>query len=91
VVHKEGRSTGASGGFSRLSDLSFRYVVRNSMMYTEMRYPMWLSTVLLYNLFDCVRHCLRGDFGKVPVFGQALKEYWERRPLLAREASAVGD
>jgi hypothetical protein len=91
LVHKEGRSTGASGGFSRLSDLSFRYVVRNSMMYTEMRHPMWLSTVLLYNVFDCVRHCLRGDFGKVRVLGQALKEYWERRPLLAREASASGD
>lgn len=91
LVHKEGRSTGACEGFSCLSDLSFHYVVRNSMMFTEMRYPMWLMSVLLYNVFDCVRHCLRGDSGKVRVLVQALREYWERRPILGKEASAVGD
>ena len=91
LVHKEGRSTGASGGFSRLSDLSFRYVVRNSMMFTEVRHPMWLMSVLLYNVLDCARHCIRGDSGKIRVLVGALKEYWEQRPLLAREASALGD
>lgn len=91
LVHKEGRSTGAGSGFRRLSDLSFRFIVRNSMLFTEMRHPAWLMTVLLFNMFECVRHCCFGDFGKARVLVEALNEYWARRREFAREASALGD
>jgi len=91
LVHKEGRSTGAGSGFRRLSDLSFRFIVRNSMLFTEMRHPAWLMTVLLFNMFECVRHCCFGDFGKARVLVEALNEYWARRGEFAREASVLGD
>lgn len=91
LVHKEGRSTGAGGGFRHLSDLSFRYIVRNSLLFTERRHPMWLMSVVLYNALECLRHCLHGDVGKVRVFFRALRDYWENRPEWVREVSAIGD
>ncbi len=91
MIHKEGKSTGASNGFRRLSDLSFHYIVRNSMLFTEMRYPFWLATVLLFNVFECLRHCLAGDLKKLGVLGRALQDYWKSRALVAHELSASGD
>jgi hypothetical protein len=91
LTHKEGRSTGAGRGFRRLSDLSFRYIVRNSMLFTEMRHPMWLMTVLLFNMFECARYCLRGDVGKLKVLVQALREYWSCRHQFAEGEEAFGD
>ncbi|MDT8068084.1 MAG: glycosyltransferase family 2 protein [Terriglobia bacterium] len=91
LVHKEGKSTGAASHFRALSDLSFRYVVRNSLLFTETRYPFWLTTVLLFNIYECLRHCAFGDFGKPKVLCAAVREYWELRPSWAREVSALGD
>ena len=91
IVHKEGRSTGASGGFRKLSDLSFRYIVRNSMLFTEARHPLWLSTVLLFNVFEALWHCTRGDLGKLNVLRQGLQDYWESRSRWQRELPASGD
>ena len=91
LTHKEGRSTGAGARFRTLSDLSFRYVVRNSLLFTETRHPFWLVTVLLFNVYECLRHCAAGDIGKLKVLAEAVREYWELRPKWAREASALGD
>jgi GT2 family glycosyltransferase len=89
LIHKEGRSTGASARFRRLSDLSFRYVVRNSLLFTETRYPFWLTTVLLFNLYECIRHLGYGDFGKARVFVEAVREYWALRPQWAQKVSGL--
>lgn len=91
LIHKEGKSTGAASHFRALSDLSFRYVVRNSLLFTETRYPFWLITVLLFNICEGLRHCASGDFHKLKVLFAAVREYWQLRPTWAREASALGD
>ena len=79
IIHKEGKSTGAADRFRKLSDLSFRYVVRNSLLFSELRYPLWIPTVLLFNLFECARYCFAGDHRKLTVFWHALWEYWQMR------------
>ncbi|HEU5400051.1 MAG TPA: glycosyltransferase family 2 protein, partial [Terriglobales bacterium] len=91
MIHKEGKSTGAGSHFRTLSDLSFRYVVRNSLLFTETRHPFWLSTVLAFNFYECLRHCAAGDFGKLRVLGGALREYLALRPKWTREVSALGN
>jgi GT2 family glycosyltransferase len=91
IVHKEGRSTGAGGGFRRLSDLSFHYIVRNSMLFTEARHPFWLSTVLLFNVFEALLRCGRGDFRKPKVLVRGLRDYWNCRSKWQRELPVSGD
>jgi GT2 family glycosyltransferase len=82
IIHKEGKSTGAAARFRRLSDLSFRYVVRNSLLYSESRHPLFLPMVFLYNLFECSRYWLSGDRSKVQVFAQAVRDYLSTRSIL---------
>jgi GT2 family glycosyltransferase len=91
MVHKEGRSTGAGSRFRSMSDLSFRYVVRNSLLFTESRHPFWLSTVLAFNFYECLRHCVAGDFGKLHVLRDAVREYLALRPKWTRGVPAIGD
>lgn len=79
VIHKEGKSTGAGGRFRGLSDLSFRYVVRNSLLFSHARYPLWVPTVMLFNLGECMRYWLKGDRKKLRVFVDAVREYWRLR------------
>lgn len=82
IVHKEGKSTGAGRHFRKLSDLSFRYIVRNSLLFSDRRYPLWLPSVMLFNLCVCLRYCLQGDSGKLKVFLEAVREYWSLRSSL---------
>lgn len=91
MIHKEGKSTGAGSRFRTLSDLSFRYVVRNSLLFTETRHPIWLITVLAFNFYECLRHCAAGDFGKLRVLGEAVREYLALRPKWTREVSVLGN
>jgi len=91
MIHKEGKSTGAGSRFRMLSDLSFLYVVRNSLLFTEMRHPFWLTTVLAFNVYECLRHCAAGDVGKIRVLGAAIREYLSLRANWAREVSALGN
>lgn len=82
IIHKEGKSTGAAGRFHQLSDLSFRYVVRNSLLYSESRHPLFLPTVFLYNVFECCRYWLAGDRAKFHVLAEAVREYLSVRSTL---------
>lgn len=75
IIHKEGKSTGAAGHFRRLSDFSFRYVVRNSLLYTVRYHPWCLPTVIIYNALEVVRYCLHSDLGKPRVAFQAFKDF----------------
>jgi GT2 family glycosyltransferase len=91
MIHKEGKSTGAGSRFRILSDLSFRYVVRNSLLFTERRHPFWLSTVLAFNIYEGLRHCAAGDLGKLRVLGEAIREYLALRLKWPRGVSALGN
>ncbi len=91
MIHKEGRSTGTGSRFRNVSDLSFRYVVRNSLLFTGTRHPLWLSTVLAFNFYECLRHCTAGDFGKLRVLCDAVREYLAQRSNWMREISVLGD
>lgn len=85
VIHKEGKSTGAGGRFRRLSDLSFRLMVRNSLLFTWIYHPFALPTVLLFNLFETARYCLGGDIGKFRLTLCAIREFWEMHATFASD------
>lgn len=89
VIHKEGRSTGAGDRFRRLSPLAFRYVVRNSLLFTEARYPAFMPTVILFNCFECVRDWLHGDREKPATFVSAVQEYFALRNSWRERAKQV--
>jgi GT2 family glycosyltransferase len=82
VVHKEGKSTGAGERFRKLSNISFRYVVRNSLIMSHARYPLWLPTVLLWNFGESIWYWIKGDRKKLKVFVNAVREYWALRSSL---------
>lgn len=89
LIHKEGKSTGAAGRFRRLSDLSFRYVVRNSLLFSEIRHPLCLPTVFLFNVFECARYWFAGDRKKVRVLCDAVREYWNMRTAARRFSQPI--
>ncbi len=76
VVHKEGKSTGADERFRKLSDLAFRYIARNSLLYTRKHFPYCLPTVLLFNAFESIRYFIAGNRRKLQVFRDAVQEFW---------------
>lgn len=75
VIHKEGKSTGAGERFRKLSNLSFRYLVRNSLIFSHARHPFWLPTVMLFNFGESIRYWIKGDRKKFKVFIDAVREY----------------
>lgn len=75
IIHKEGKSTGNGRHFQHLSDLSFRYIVRNSLLFSRTRFPLWLPSVFLFNLYESLRYCIAGDRKKLSVFVNAVREF----------------
>ena len=82
VVHKEGKSTGAGDRFRKLSNLSFRYMVRNSLLFSHARYRFGLPTVMLWNCGESIWYWIKGDRKKFNVFLNAVREYWGQRSSL---------